>query len=272
MEFTHIKTGMESGKNWITHRLYRPLITRLALYLCRMARLRAIENDPSEISSPLSDLEWKQKALSDFNAWLTELPEEASHPESIGMESVDLYTLLSEFVALRQEIKMQNREQHQVLRIQQTLIDGHKAVADLFETKTRQLEHLEENIRRNCERKTIEPFLDIRDALCRGLSSARKAAAEKSLFRRPPKNMDGVMTGYEMALRRFDRALSYARILPVETVGKPFDATTMQAIDLRAESGVAPGIVLSEHLCGFTRGNEVIRTAQVVVSAPEKTK
>ncbi len=73
-----------------------------------------------------------------------------------------------------------------------------------------------------------------------------------------------------MTLRRLDRALSYASIAPVDTVGRPFDPTTMQAIDKKSAPDVSPGEVLEQIRSGFIRGGEVLRTAQVVVNTLEK--
>ena len=64
--------------------------------------------------------DWKEKVLEDFTAWLSALPEKPAtekpmtgDPET--MDSCDLFTLLSEFTALKQEIRIQNREQGKTL-------------------------------------------------------------------------------------------------------------------------------------------------------------
>jgi molecular chaperone GrpE len=270
VDFKKLATRIQSYKSWILEHVFRPMISRLLAYFSNKAN----SLDPSEkIIDPESKpikTEWKQKALSDFKAWLIDLPESFPDAENIKMDSCDLYTLLSEFVSLRHEIKAQNKTQQEVLQVQKALIDSHNKVTTLFETKTLQLDKLEENIRSTSERRAVEPFLDARDALCRGLVSAQKAATDRSFFHRPPKNINEVIGGYETALRRFDRALSYVGILPVETVGKPFDSRTMQMIDQRFDPNSVPGTVLDDLLCGFTRGVEVIRRAHVLVSTSEK--
>ncbi len=221
---------------------------------------------PLETQIQPQEVDWKQKAFRDFSRWLQEIPDQMPGPDEPAMESCDLYTLLTEFVALRQEIKFQNREQHSAVRIQQGLIDSHKEIMGLFKDRTRQLEKLEENIRRASERKIITPFLDIRDALNRGLRFARQIALKRGLFRRPQRTVHSVVEGYEMALRRFDRALLHAGIRPVDAIGKPFDPLTMEAVEERFERGTPAGQVLDMYLCGFVCDNEVIRTAQVAVS------
>ncbi len=213
-----------------------------------------------------TEAEWKEKALDDFRDWLTELPDGLPEEKSVAMDSCDLYTLLTEFTSLRQEIKLQTREQNRALRHHEALIDGYQEAAALFKERVSALAELEENIRLASEKKALAPFLDVRDALVRGLESARAVSQSRSFFRRPPHGIVGVVEGYEMALRRFDRALSHAGVAPLNTVGQPFDAATMRAVERRADPGREPGVVIEELLGGFIRGDEVIRTAEVVVN------
>jgi molecular chaperone GrpE len=270
VDFKKLAARIRSYKSWIMEHMLRPMISRLSVYFSNKAKQSDPIDNTADLESQPVKTEWKQRALLDFKAWLIDLPEAFPDAENIKMDSCDLYTLLSEFVSLRHEIKEQNKTQQETLLIQKGLIDSHNKVTTLFEAKTIQLDKLEENIRSAVERRTVEPFLDARDALCRGLTSAQKAATDRSFFHRPPKNITEVIGGYETALRRFDRALSYVGILPVETVGKPFDSRTMQMIDQRFDPNGVSGTVLDDLLCGFTRGVEIIRRAHVIVSTSEK--
>jgi len=110
------------------------------------------------------------------------------------------------------------------------------------------------------------PFLDVRDGLIRGLESAKATAATKRLFIRPPQGIEGIVNGYEMALRRFDRALSYFGISLVDALGRPFDPATMRAVGQGSDLNKKTGIVIEEQVGGFVRRNEVIRTAEVIVN------
>ena len=239
-----------------------PLLKRTAGFLeRRMETHESSEQNPAE---------WKQRALDDFNAWLMELPDDLPADRNVDIDSCDLYTLLTEFTALRQEIKLQTREQNRALRHHETFLDGFKEAAALFKERTDDFAGLEERIRLGSEKNALTPFLGVRDALGRGLDAARAAAETKSFFRRPPRGINGVVEGYEMALRRFDRALSHVGVTPLKTVGQPFDPTVMRAMINRTDPQQEPGIVIEELLPGFIRGNEVIRTAEVVVNGNEK--
>jgi len=226
------------------------------------ARIKAYESDTAEV--PAS--KWKEKVIEDFKTWMTELPEEMPTDRKVDMDSCDLYTLLMEFTALRQEIKFQNREQNNTLRIQQSFIDSLKETLKLLKDRTSKLENLEERIRLASEKKAILPFLDIRDGLIRGLKATKAAAATRRLFVRPPRGIEGIVEGYEMAMRRFDRALTYVGITPVTALGRPFDPATMRALGQRNDPQKEAGTVIEEQVGGFVRQDEVIRTAEVIVN------
>jgi molecular chaperone GrpE len=256
----------------------------------------AVDDGPSlqdtpleEISGPAEEREdWKQKALDDFESWLADLPDTPPGASGTEVEACDLYTLLSEFSALRQEIRMQNREQHRTMGALEGLsadiraavrdVDGMRggalqaiqAVEDLSRELRVSVEEMRrqvaEAVRRESEKQTVRPFLDIRDALIRGRQASRDIALKRGFFKRPPKEMASVIEAYDMALRRFDRALSAVGIHPFNAAGKPFDPATMRAVETCRRPDVGKGHVAVETLCGFVRGDEVIRTAEVVVN------
>lgn len=215
-------------------------------------------------------VDWKETVLDDFSAWLAELPgkpgAETADADAAGtLASCDLFTVLSEFTALRQEIRIQSREHGKTLSTLTGFIDTYRETADLFRERTKSLADLEVNIRKSSEKRAILPFLEVRDALVRGLSATHAVSASKSFFRPAPKGIEGVAEGYEMALRRMDRALAFVHVVPVESVGRPFDPKTMKAVDSRSAGGMEKGTVVEELLTGFLRDEEVLRTAEVVV-------
>jgi len=224
--------------------------------------------------------EWKQTALEDFRFWLEDLPDTRLSADGTEMDACDLYTLLSEFSALRKEIQFQNREQNKALDTLTSFIDAYRESKELFEERSEDLVGLEERIRKGSEKRTVLPFLDVRDSLVRGYKAAQdlaKAAADlakaKGIFKSVPKGTDeiidgvnGIVEGYEMAIRRFDRSLAMAEIHLLQAAGQPFDPRTMKAVGKRTDEETEKGIVLEELLSGFVRGSEVIRTAEVIVN------
>ena len=212
---------------------------------------------------------WKTKVLEDFKAWLSEVPDQAPPALSVTPETCDLYTLLSEFTALKQEIKMQNREQHRTLKALDqitAMTDAYGEVMDHFNEKTRQIADLEHNIRVETEKRTVLYFLDIRDSLVRGRDACPAPVSKKGFFQRTPKNMDNIHEGYDMAIRKFDASLALLDIQPIVATGAVFDPKVMKALESRAAEGVEKGTVVETVSGGFKRGDEILRYAQVIVA------
>jgi molecular chaperone GrpE len=256
---------LQSGRHLAATRIVHPLLGAAAVRLARMAGMR-VTRSPDE-----SPAEWKRQAIENFQSWLADLPEAPPDFEKIDPTAYDLYTLLVEFTALRQEIRYQNREQHTAIKAQQDFMTGQHEMTALFQKRFEGLDRLEENIRQACEKRTASFFFDIRDALRRGLAASRRVASAGGFFRRPPGGIDGIVEGYELALRRFDRALSHLDIEPVETVGRLFDPALMAAVDRRSSPGAGDNEVLEEVAGGFTRHGTVLRIAKVIVNkAPSR--
>jgi len=247
-------------KKWTRciQKMIAPALRRTAGLLLRWG---AATSDPSDEPD-----QWKQKAMDDFTVWLSALPAEKPDGEP-GTPGCDLYTLLVEFAALRQEINLQNRLQRTTLRTHENLSDQLHTIVTQFDEHIARLDQIHENTwRRNIEEATVLPFLDVRDALVRGMAAAKAVVGTHRFWQRPPKGVDTVVEGYAMALRRFDRSLDRVGIQPIETIGRPFNAACMRAVEKRQVANQKPGIVLEETLGGFTRADEVLRTAEVVVN------
>ena len=214
--------------------------------------------------------DWKQEVLEDFRRWLDGVTEEAAGAADREPTECDLRDLFAELAALRQEVRLRNREQSRAGR------ELAKA-ADLYETVTHQARRHEEDlaafearIARAAEDRCLRGVLEVRDALVRGRDAALGLRERPRLFRRAPRGLDGVVEGYELALRRFDRMLSRFGVRLLRTVGTPFDSGTMHAVETRRIEQAEDGVVVEELLSGFTRDGEVLRLADVAVNRLER--
>lgn len=260
MRFFRIPRWFRSFFASLDRKIFLPFMRRMVRMLSQSVKARS---EGYHLRSA-----WKEKVLEDFTIWLEDLPDARPPGEGATMDVCDLYTLLSEFSALRQEIRLQNREQRKTLNTLSASIEFFQQTKDLFADRSRNLERLEERIRKGTEKRMVLPFLDVRDALVRGHTASMKVAQSKRFFLRPPSSeIEGILEGYEMAIRRLDRALSLGNIYPVKTVGQPFNPKTMKAVGKRAVANMEKGVVIEEQLGGFVRNDEVIRTAEVTVNA-----
>ena len=195
------------------------------------------------MSEPGGD--WRQRALDDFRQWLDAAAEQPPAHEATEAPDHDLRDLFAEFAALRQEIRLQNREQ---ARAGQTLAAFERRVA------------------RTAEDRCLLETLEVRDALVRGRRAAVRLRDRPRLFGWPPRGVAGVVEGYELAIGRVDRMLSRLDVRRVETVGRRFDGRVMQAVEARRVERVGDGLVVEELRSGFVRRDDVLRPADVAVN------
>ena len=219
--------------------------------------------------------DWRRSALEDFAQWLDEFGEDAPDAGDVAgndageLESpeCDLHTLFAELAALRQEVRLQNREQSRAGRELAKAVDRYDEAAALMQRHDADLAAFEKRIAREAENRCLRSVLEVRDALARGRDAAVELRERPAgLFRRPPRGVEGVAEGYEMALRRFDRMLSRLGVRRLQTTGRPFDSRTMHAVEIRRVEQVADGEVVEELLGGFVRDGDVLRLADVAVN------
>ena len=244
--------------------------------------------------APEPDADWKRQALDDFRQWLDAAGEEAPGHAEPEEADPDLRGLFAELVALRQEVRVQSREQARAGREMAAAAGRFEAAAreaersrEGFETAAREAERsregfetaareagrgretpaaFEDRVSRAAEDRCLAGTLEVRDALVRGRDAAVRLRDRPRLFGRPPRGVAGVVEGYDLAIGRFDRMLSRFDVRRVETVGRPFDGRVMHAVEARREEGAGDGVVVEELRTGFARRDDVLRLADVAVN------
>lgn len=207
--------------------------------------------------------------LGDFRAWLEGLAvsDDGVDPRR-SPETVDLFTLVGQFTALRHEVNLQTKATRAATE-QNAEAVKRLAAATAPPDPT------------DIQRPLVKALVDIADALAIGLRQVEQAMAGLEaaperpgflgrLFTRPPAaavapRLAGVADGYALSLRRVERALAAAGLKPVECVGRPFDPELMEVIE--AVAGNAPaGTVVEEVRRGYRWNGTLFRYAQVKVA------
>ena len=216
--------------------------------------------------------DWKERALEDFRKWLDDLPEpaEGEDEDEAGdageSHEIDLRDLFAEFAALRQEIRLQNREQSRAGRELAKAAESYETASRLIRRREDDLAAFEKRVVTEAENRCLRSVLEVHDALVRGRDAALALRERRGLFRRPVRGIAGVAEGYELALRRFDRMLARFGVRRLPATGRPFDSRTMHAMEVRRIEQAGDGEVVEELLGGFTRDGDVLRLAEVAVN------
>jgi molecular chaperone GrpE len=116
-----------------------------------------------------------------------------------------------------------------------------------------------EAARRAGQRAALLPVLPVLDTLERALAAGASDP--------------GFYEGVAEIQRLFARALREAGAETVQSVGRPFDPRVHEAVATLPSDGVDPGTVAREVRRGWRIGDEVLRSAQVVVAShPERAQ
>jgi molecular chaperone GrpE len=77
--------------------------------------------------------------------------------------------------------------------------------------------------------------------------------------------LEALVEGNLLARERFDDLLRRLDVQEIPCVGRPFDPTVMQAVEVVQASDVTPGTVLDVFRPGYTSNGRVLRAAEVKV-------
>lgn len=215
------------------------------------------------------DDETKQQLLAQFQEYL----ETAGFSSEEGEAAPDLFTLLGEMAALRNEVKIESRQF-------KTALDEFKEVFGLLhsghEQLSRKLDKYREDLknqRREVTRAMLLELIDVYDRLAAGLAVlANYRPLSKFFGAKTPKQdrrfIQGVEAGQTMTLRRVEQILAKYQVSPIDALHKPMNPHWMVAVEIDNQPELADGIVTEELRKGFLWNEDVLRLAEVKVNKP----
>ena len=118
-----------------------------------------------------------------------EAPPEDGEPEPA---ECDLHDLFAEFAALRQEVRLQNREQSRAGRELAKAAAVYETAAALAQRREEDLATLEIRVSRAAEDRCLRAVLEVRDALVRGGRFGKVARPGANWTDRAPARGDGL--------------------------------------------------------------------------------
>jgi molecular chaperone GrpE len=209
----------------------------------------------------------KQALLNRFSAYLDTVGDGPEPPDDPG-ETADLYSVFVEMAGLRSEVRTESRLVKEALDqfrgVFDTLQASHAAVQ-------RELDRARAETREQGQaalRPLLLDVIDLRDRLLAALalSTAVRPRWHDRLLRRTPSDAAAWQEGLRMTVRRLDQVLLDRRVVPTHLVGRPFDPRLARVVGTSPDGSVAEGIVTEEVRAGFLWDDQVLRTAEVIVS------
>jgi molecular chaperone GrpE len=215
----------------------------------------------------------KQALIDRFCSYL-DMVEDGEEPSDDPGETADLFSVLVEMAALRSEVRTESRLVKEALEQFRGVFNSLQASQA---TLQRELDRARTEARDQAQsalRPLLLDVIDLRDRLVAALtlSAAARPRWRDCLWRRDPSGVAAWQEGLRITLRRLDQVLLDRRVVATQLVGLPFDPRLARAIGTAADSAVAEGAVIKEVRAGFLWDDQVLRTAEVIVSKDEAGK
>ena len=176
--------------------------------------------------------------------------------------------LFVEMAGLRSEVRTESR-------LVKEALDQFRGVFDLLRTSQTTLQQELDRVRAETRAQAhaaLRPLLldviDLRDRLVAALkflATGRPHWSDRLLRRNAPGGA-AWQEGLRMTVRRLDQVLLDRGVVATHLVGQPFDPRRARVIATAPDSSVAEGTVIEEVRTGFLWEDQVLRTAEVIVS------
>ena len=213
------------------------------------------------------DLATRERLLDRFAAYLDSVTEDGFPAGTDGAAGPDLYTLLAELAALKNEVKIESRQVKGALDQFRDAFDLVRQAQQRLEAGEAERRASERHARAASERELLIDLLELRDRLQAGYDQARRydpgwlaRLGQADTF------VAKMAEGMGMNLRRLDDTLARRGVRPLRALGQRIDPQTMHAAEAGWDSTQADGLVLAERRPGFLQGERLLRPAEVVVN------
>ena len=216
----------------------------------------------------------KQALIDRFRGYL-DMAQDGEEPPDDPGETADLFSVLVEVAALRSEVRRESRLVKEALEQFRGVFDTLQASQA---TLQRELDRARTETRDQAQsalRPLLLDVIDLRDRLVAALTLSAAAAGPRwrdRLWRRDRSGVAAWQEGLRMTLRRLNQILLDRRVVATQLAGSPFDPRLARAVGTAADSAVAEGTVIEEVRAGFLWDDQVLRTAEVIVSKGDAGK
>jgi molecular chaperone GrpE len=241
-----------------------------------------------------------------FAKFLDYLQSEQAPPEYLAeapksASSFDPYQMVAEWTALRHEVKQQGKL---LLKSQDTLklaLEVTKADKEQLQIRLEETQKQANGQFEQQQEKLLKDLLGILDALDRACAywqeELEASNANETPKHAPQKNFWGKLgdwfagtktqytlskeihaseslseiitsnqQGVELIRRSLLEILRQRRVIPITSMGKPFDSQTMYAVGREQRADVTDNTVIQEVVRGYLWGDIILREAQVIVA------
>lgn len=208
----------------------------------------------------------RERLLSRFSRYLDDI--DAQPPgQAEPADAPDLFSLLAELAALKNEVKIESRQVKTALNEFRGLFDTLQQANTRLDDELGRRRERETRERHEAERALLLELLDLRDRMQAGHDHinayhpgrlARWGGADHYVA--------GIADGQAMILRRLDETLAQHGVRPITAIDQPFDPATMHAAGTQHLPERQEGQVVAETRAGYLHHDQLLRAAEVIVN------
>jgi len=211
--------------------------------------------------------DWKLEITANYNQWLDQLETPPAVLPPPAEHRPDLYSFFEALCVLRSDVSKSSRRSHETFARFSESLDG-------FESTLREMAHrlaAEQQQRSrmplSAQKQFLVPFAELLERMDRlagkladppkagFFAFCRKRVADRAAFKQ----------GFDLLREHFQLLLRDAGIIPMETVGHPFDPAKMKAVAVEHSDTVAHNTVIEELAAGYYLKDEVLKFAEVKI-------
>jgi molecular chaperone GrpE len=202
-------------------------------------------------------------------------------------EGFDPYQMVGEWIALRQEVKQQNKLMQSAQQNLQKVLSQVQTVEATESIPIKQeddsglvkdlllvMDSLDNAIEHSDSQINSSTPISIPKERGIGFWDQVLSFFEVDEYSKPEPSEDGLVeiltsqkTGIEMIRRSLLDVLQKRQVKPMNAVGQPFDATCMYAIAQQSSETEPANTVIQEVVKGYWKGDRILREAQVIVAS-----
>ena len=216
----------------------------------------------------------KQQLINDFSKFIYDLPNEDLNNTISPTDdnTIDLFSLFKEFIALKTEIKQESRQMKNALDEFRNVFSVLKQNCEVLGNELEQKNKNHGNEMKKQEFTILRPILldilEIRD----GIESSINYLTTFTVggFWRFIKNdvtlINHLRNGQQMSLRKIDVLLNNYNVTAIPALEQNFDANIMRAVEVGKVDSLLNNQIISEVRKGFLWNNQLLRIAEVKVN------
>ncbi len=206
----------------------------------------------------------KQKLIEQFRELLddTDFNVELKQLSTDPQREIDLFSLFSELVVIKNEVRLQARQFKSALSL---LVDDQIVLQNQLEQSREQSNDLAVYQQTD----VLQQLLLLRDSIEAGIQVA--SLPRRKRFSLTPRSherrvIQALTDGQQLTLNRLDQILNEMHIKPIKTLGRQFDSHTMNATAISHDDRYEDGAVSKQMRQGYFWNKQVLRVAEVTVN------